>query len=367
MDIIYVYYTSFETDAAHANQLIHTCNALADRGHSITVACAGNIEEYATAHSIELRFDHYRIPISLPNEAADKLVYYLFATALALGADMLFTRDISYLRVLGSISSFFRPRILYEAHKAYHVLGELTQTEECRRLACIDLMISISQGVANDLSVCEKNIDAVIPDAADISQIPSESKQTLRNELGLNQDETLFVYSGSISEWKNDLKGTIKAVGRLSGYRSGVRLLIIGGDDEKIADLREVRDSLGIDKDVVQFVGYIPQHCVFRYLKAADIGLVPLKHTDAIASRYTSPLKLYEYLVSDLQVVAADVPAITTAFSGENHIQLYSPGSVDSMLDAMQKILQQNHSEIDIKEFSYSARARRIESVIDTQ
>ena len=66
-------------------------------------------------------------------------------------------------------------------------------------------------------------------------------------------------------------------------------------------------------------------------------------------------------------MVAADVPAITTAFSDENHIQLYSSGSVDSMLDALQKTLQQEHSEIDIKEFSYSARARRIESVIDTQ
>lgn len=367
MNILYAYYTQFETDAAHANQLIHTCNALADRGHAVTVACAGDIEEYAAAHALELRFDYYRLPVSSPNEAADRLAYYLFATVLASRAELLFTRDISYLRVLASLPSSLRPRILYEAHKAYHHVGEPTQREECRRLACVDSVIAISQGVADDLTVCETSVDAVIPDAADISQIPPESKATLRDELELDRNATLLVYSGSLSEWKNDLRGTIKAVGELSEQQSGVRLLIVGGDDEKIADLRAFRDSIGVDEDVVQFVGYIPQHRVFRYLKAADVGIVPLKQTDAIASRYTSPLKLYEYLVSGLQVVAADVPAITAEFSDEDHIQLYSPGEGGSLLAAMQRTLQQESSEIDIGDFSYSARAKHIESVIDTR
>lgn len=367
MNILYAYYTHFETDAAHANQLIHTCNALADRGHAVTVVCAGDIEEYAAAHSIELRFDYYRLPVSLPNETADRLAYYLFVTALASRTDLLFTRDISYLRVLASLPSSLRPQILYEAHKAYHAIGELTRTEECRRLACVDSVIAISHGVADDLAVCETSVDAVIPDAADISQIPPESKATLRDELELEQSAKLFIYSGSLSEWKNDLRGTIEAVGKLSEQQSGVRLLIVGGDDEKIAELREFRDSIGLNGNVVQFTGYIPQHRVFRYLKAADVGIVPLKHTDAIASRYTSPLKLYEYLVSDLQVVAADVPAITTEFSDEDHIQLYSPGEGGSLLAAMQRTLEQEASGTDIDEFSYSARARRIESVIDTR
>lgn len=367
MNILYTYYTHFERDAAHANQLIHTCNALVDRGHAVTVACAGDIEEYAAAHALELRFDYYRLPLSLLNETADRLAYYLFATALTSRAELLFTRDISYLRVLASLPSFLRPQILYEAHKAYHHIGELTQREECRRLACVDSVIAISQGVADDLTVCQTSVDAVVPDAADISQIPPESKATLRDELELDQNATLFVYSGSLSEWKNDLRGTIEAVGELSERQSGVRLLIVGGDDEQIADLRAFRDSLGVDEDVVQFIRYIPQHRVFRYLKAADVGIVPLKQTDAIASRYTSPLKLYEYLVSGLQVVAADVPAITAEFNDEDHIHLYSPGDVSSLLDALQRTLQQEPAGIDIDDFSYSARARRIKSVIDTR
>lgn len=367
MDILYVYHTLFNEDAAHANQIVHTCNALADRGHSVTVACAGNIEEYAEAHSIELRFNYRRLPVPVSGENTSKLVYYSFSTALASRKDLLFTRDISFLRFLSFIPSFLRPPVLYEAHKAYHVISEMTTAEECRRLDCANTVIAISQGVADDLDTCSRGVASVVSDAADVSQVPSKSRETLRDELDLDQDSTLFIYSGSFSEWKNDIKGMIKSIQLLSTQRSNVCLLIIGGTDQEIADLKKFSDSISIDNDTVRFLGYIPQHQVFRYLKAADVGIVPLKDTDAVASRYTSPLKLYEYLVSGLQVVASDVPAITTEFGDKGYIQLYNPGEIDSMTDSMQAALDRKPTTAeDINDFSYSTRAKRIESVINS-
>ena len=364
MDIAYVYYSAFDPRAAHANQLVHTCNALVALGHDVTVVCAGDIHAYARTHGLPVDFETVETPFGADRRAHDRVAYYLRALAATARADVVFTRDISFLRVLGALPAWSYPPVVYEAHKSYAGVGSLDADEERARLAVPDVTIAISHGVAADLRDLGVEVAAVVPDAADLSQVPDRSKAELREELGLDRDARVLVYAGSLAAGKNDLEGVIASVARLRERVEGVRFLVLGGDDEAIERLRGVRETAGLPAEAVSFKGYRPQSDVFRYLAAADVGVVPLVADDPRAAVYTSPLKLYEYLVCGLRVVASDVPAITAAVDDEP-VTLHEPGDADALTDALAAALSAGDlPEVDRDRYSYRGRAAAIDAVL---
>ena len=361
--VTYVYFTRLDPDQAHANQILHTCNALVGRGHRVTLVAAGDVSAYADAHDLPVRFDQLRVPLPDGPERLDRVIYYLAGFSAAHGGDVLLTRDISFLRVVRRIPEALRPCVAYEAHKAYSFVDQLDPAEERARLAATDEIVAISQGVAADLTKLGLDVRAIVPDAADLTQIPDASRVELREELDIDREAEVVVYAGSLVTWKNDLKGLLAAFGTVAADRPRAELLIIGnGDDGDVLSARV--SELDVPADRVTFTGYVPQRRVFRYLGAADVGVVPLRTEDRVASHYTSPLKLYEYLVSGLRVVASDVPALAATAADVDGIELYEPGDVDDLARALGEAVMTPGPEHDRNRFSYARRAARLESVL---
>lgn len=365
MDIAYVYYTDFDPEQAHANQIVHTCNALVDKGHEVTVLTSGDPAAYADAHDLSIRFDVRRIFRSVGSDTVDRMIYYLAALVAARGSDVLFTRDISFLRVVRRLPAAFRPPIVYEAHKAYSYLGGLTEAQERTRLATVDAIVAISEGVATDLTELGLDVAAVVPDAATTEQVPARSRSALREELGIDGDSELIVYSGSLSTWKNDLELLLEGFASVADDRPLASLLVVGGGDE-LDSLRKYANDIGIPDDRVEFTGHVPQTKVFEYLGTADVGVVPLTDRDRIASRYTSPLKLYEYLVSGLRVVASDVPSIASATADVDAVTRYEPGNREDLSRGLLEALDAPEPTHDRAAFSYGERAARLETVLES-
>jgi glycosyltransferase involved in cell wall biosynthesis len=278
---------------------------------------------------------------------------------------MIFTRDISFLRVACWIPAVMRPPIVYEAHKLYSFVDELSEADERTRVAIADGVVAISHGVATDLMKLDLSVTAIVPDAATLSQIPSESKAELRHSLGITDDTELLVYSGSLSTWRNDLELLIDVFTEIAEARPSIRLYIVGGGDD-LPLLRKHATKVGAPMDRLTFTGHVPQKRVFEYLGAADTGIVPLTGHDRIATQYTSPLKLYEYLVSDLKVVASDVPAITSATEGVDSVFLYTPGDQTTFSRELREALDATEPSHDPDSFSYKERATRLETVFDS-
>jgi len=329
--LLYVYHSAFDPSNAHGNQIVHTCNALVERGYDVTLLAAGDPHGFLEVNDLEASFDIATVPLDGIDTTPDRLGYYLAAAIRSRWCDCLFTRDISFLRVLRRVPDWWYPPTLYEAHKAYSSIDELSPTDERARLDAVDVVVTISQAIAEDLESLGVDVGSVVPDAARADLLPPESTAALRSELGIPDDRAVFIYLGSLSLWKNDLDLVVEGFARADLEDS--ELLVVGADGPEVDPLRETTQEHGV-AEKVGFVGRVPQRDAFRYLAACDVGVVPLRDDDRIASHYTSPLKLYEYRLCGLEVVASDVPAIVDALGDDEHVHCYDRNSVEDFARA---------------------------------
>lgn len=360
MNILYVYYSDYDSTMAHGGQIIHTANGLEDLGHSVRNVTIGDIDSYARENRVDIRFDVDAVPFSVGNTYIDHLIYYLVVLRHALWCDVVFTRDIWFLKFLAYLPRCFRPPVVYEGHQCYSGIDYLSPEEEYARLTRADLIITQSHGVADDLRSLGIDVADVIPNAANVDLIPDVPRSELREQMGIADEETVVVYSGSLNEWKNDIEMLVKTVKNLN---SKIYLLLIGGENDRVAELEEMASNGCPSHIRTKFTGRVPHREVFKYLKAADIGVVPLKTGHEEAERYTSPIKLFEYLVSDLQVVASDVPAIRREFGDVDSVHLYEPGDSHALLESLERADQAETPPETT--FSYRRRAEKIEEQLE--
>lgn len=110
-------------------------------------------------------------------------------------------------------------------------------------------------------------------------------------------------YLGSLHPWKG-LPIAISAMRHVSG----AKLTIAGGNTEQIEKLSALARREGVSQ-LIDFLGYINPLYRFKEISRHDICILPLTKT-SIASRYTSPLKLFEYMAMGKSIVIADLPSI---------------------------------------------------------
>jgi glycosyltransferase involved in cell wall biosynthesis len=185
--------------------------------------------------------------------------------------------------------------------------------------------------------------------------------------LGIDDSAPVLVYAGSLYESKYDIETLLNAFAELTADQAA-SLYIVGGDDKEVAKHRAYAETV-CPPDSFQFTGHVSQRRVFEYLKAADIGVVAQQPTDINARKYTSPLKLFEYLVSGLVVVATDVPSISEVAEGEPRIFSYDPGNSDSLSETLARAVEQYpgmQTDGPGRRYSYEYRAERIRSVLET-
>lgn len=113
-------------------------------------------------------------------------------------------------------------------------------------------------------------------------------------------------YLGSLHPWK----GIPTAISAMR-HVTCAKLTIAGGNAEQIATLSALSQKEGV-ADKIEFLGYVNPRDRFQEIARHDICILPLTKT-SIASRYTSPLKLFEYMAMGKAIVISNLPSIREA------------------------------------------------------
>lgn len=216
--------------------------------------------------------------------------------------------------------SFFKKNIFWEAHQ-----GRMNITIK-RLLKKAAGVITISEGLKNFYQTNREDI-LVSPDAVDFDEfnIPL-SREECRQKLNkyLPPDKKIVLYVGHLYEWKG-IYTLLEASHVLEDYASFV---FLGGTEKDSTIFRS-----GIkDLKYVQWVPHQPHQDIPKWLKAADILILPNSAVEEISRLFTSPLKLFEYLASGTPIIASDLPSIREIVS-ENEVLFFRPDDAEDLRD----------------------------------
>lgn len=345
----------FPLERANGIQTMETCHAMARRGYDVDLIVRPDTHApardpfayYGLPAEPRLRVE--RAPVSGP-AAARRLGYLAFALGRAIGrtrADVLVTRDLGVASALLEVPRRLRPPLVYESHgyapDVAAALPELVATatrpsaRKLRRLAArearvwrrADGYVTITAGLRADLEQRHGTREriAVVPDGVRLGPRPPRTATR-------SSQAPVVAYAGHLYAWKG-VDVLLEALARMPGTRG----LIVGGHAEEpdLARVKALAGRLAIS-DRVTFTGMVDPGHVPDLLSQADVLALP-NPASAISTRFTSPLKLFEYMAAGRPIVASDLPSIREVLDHEVNALLVTPGDPAAMAVAIERLV----------------------------
>ncbi len=379
--------TRFPIERANGVQTMATCQAVAARGHPVTLLVRPD-----TAVPPRDPFVFYGVPrvpgldiraVTPAGPASVRRARMLWAgvrTALSGAVDLVYTRDLGLAALLARLPASRRPRLVYESHGIAPVVSaampallghahlapsadKLRRLErrEARVWKHADAYVTITGALAGDLTTRFGPRDAlfVVPDGTTLpSTVSDEAQPDAHGRL-------VAAYAGHLYPWKgvDIFLRALARVPRLTG-------LIVGGHpgEPDLARVNALVHELHLE-DRVRITGLLAPAAVAGALSAAAMCVLP-NTSSAISERYTSPLKLFEYLAQGRAIVASDLPALREVLTHEVTALLVPAGDPDALAAALARLADDEGLRRRLgaaaralaPEYTWDRRAERLEA-----
>lgn len=167
--------------------------------------------------------------------------------------------------------------------------------------------------------------------------VPSAVDTNLFKPVWQGGDGRTVAWVGTLQFWKG-LELLLEAL----ALAPALRLKVVGGgkpEDEQRLKAEIAR--LGLDGRV-ELTGRVAQTDIPLHVKTCACAVHPLPPEHSISARFTSPLKLFEYLAMGLPIVAADVPSVREVLQDGRTARLYQAGNSKALAAALTELASDN-------------------------
>ncbi len=258
--------------------------------------------------------------------------------------DVIHVHDFPMLRVGIMAAKARNVPIVYDSHEFYPVQSCFTPEEQKRYLAmervlvraCSQVitvnpylarMIAEAHGISEPMVILNAS-EAPAQTSADLS---AEARRKGREERGLPPDAFIFLYQGWLSPERN-LEPMIEA---MAGLDSDAVLLVVGYG-EYVATLKELAKTHSVSERVI-FYGRVESADLATITQLCDVGIIPYRAVDEM-HRYCSPNKLFEFIASEIPILASDLPYLRDIVAGYEIGWLGDFGSAQNIARLMREI-----------------------------
>lgn len=386
MTVLYFADTRFPIERANGVQTMETCYALAQRGHDVTLVVRPD-----TARMPRDPFAYYGLPrlenLKIQNVPGGsqpfsrRLRYLLTAVRMAAGRmdALTITRDLGLASWLLQLPAPRRPRVVYESHghsvtvaeEMPALLGRPDRVAKPRKLARLgrreqrvwrraSAYLTLTQALADELAskYGPRTSVFVVPDAArPVAELPAPSPS----------GPFIAGYAGHLYPWKG-----VDVFIRALQHAPGVHGLIVGGHpgENDLDRIHQLVINLGLETRVT-ITGLVPPREVTNKLAAASVLVLP-NTASAISERYTSPLKLFEYLNLGRPIVASNLAALREVLTDGLSALLVPPGDERTLSAALLRLKNEPETAKALASraralaplYTWAARAEKIERAL---
>jgi glycosyltransferase involved in cell wall biosynthesis len=388
--------TRFPIERANGLQTMATCQALASHGHEVTLVVRPDTTApprdpfsfYGLPRAGRLRID--TIPRS-SGRRASRIRFLLSALKRATerpGATV-WTRDLGLAAFLLQLPAARRPRVVYESHgvapivseELPRLLGNPDLAPSRRKLERLDAReqrvwrrapayVTITRALADDLAQRygpRPNV-FVVPDGASLDEAAQDRQPSEVEPNAADRAHAVAGYAGHLYPWKG-----VDVLVRAIALAPALHGLIVGGHpaEQDRGRVDALVAELGL-ADRVQITGLVPFRDVRTRLRRATILVLP-NSASAISERYTSPLKLFEYLALGRPIVASNLPAIREVLTHERTALLVPPDDPPALARALERLAADRTLAASLggaafalaSHYTWTERARRLEAALE--
>ncbi len=355
MKLLYLANNRIPSEKANSLQIMQMCQAFRLQGADVELVVPQrkqpkvmrSVPDPFAYYGLKARFPIVRLPCADALEVAPAVLqhpaFVLQSSSFALAvagylsahrAEVYYSRDPLSTVLLALAPASIRKRSVYEAH-TFPGPGQRRDLHlwAARRIGRV---VCISHGLAEEYrsrGVADHRI-LVAPDAVDLDRFRDEpEKGEARRQLGIRQDATVVCYTGHLYPWKG--AHTLALASKL--MPANYLVYLVGGTEEDRNALQRLTVEKGLSR--VELVGHVPPDRVISYLAAADVLVLPNSSNDLRSSRYTSPMKMFEYMAAGRPIVASRLPSLEEVLrDGENSL-LVEPDSPIALANGIAKLL----------------------------
>lgn len=262
-------------------------------------------------------------------------------------------------------------KLIYEAHELFAQTAKeegmdpasraKLEEMEKRVLSLADRVVAISRPLARAL-------EPLVGQSGPVAVAPSGVGEEFFRESGQAREPDLVAYAGGLGSWKG-----VDLLFKALAQAPGMRLEVLGGEpgSPDWQGLEKLARELGIT-DRLKMRPRAGQDEVRRLLSRAALAVWPGSAKQSISAKFTSPLKLFEYLASGCAVIAPNLPAAGWVLSHERDALLFEPDDPASLAQAMTRLKEDSQEAARLAEagrelaqkYTWRARARVLKRVI---
>jgi glycosyltransferase involved in cell wall biosynthesis len=304
--------------------------------------------------------------------------YLSFMFGRAFGAartDVIMTRDLGVASALRQMPGGMRAPVVYESHgyapDVAAALPDLVATatpaspSKLKRLARReDLVWKRADGYVTITAALARDLEARFGSREKLAIVPDGMRAP--GPVTTLPEDPIAAYAGHLYAWKG-VDGFLRALARMPEARG----LVVGGHDAEpdLARVKALAQELGI-ADRVTFTGLVEPSYVAAHLATARVLVLP-NPASAISTKYTSPLKLFEYMAAGRAIVASDLPSIREVLTHEGSALLVEPGDAGAIAAAIARLLADGalaarlarEAHARSAEYTWARRAERLEAL----
>ncbi|MBW5480503.1 glycosyltransferase family 4 protein [Streptomyces bambusae] len=336
MRLAYLHAGSIPSVFANGVHVMRMCDAFTAAGHEVTLyTLPGShpADDPYTYYGVRHRFPIRTVPVPdhTPSgywKRAERVRALLERDGVP---ELVYGRDPYSLCAAADLAPF-----VYEAHQLRRDLEPAGTERDLLARPRLVRLVTITHALAHDLRTTYPDLGAlpilVAPDCADPAEPTPD--HPLRQFPG-RPDVPRIGYVGHLYEGRG-----IGLVLRLARRFPGLDFHLVGGTPEYRA-----RWETSCDLSNVHFHGHRPPPELPSYYRHFDVLLSP--HQSKVYTwgkldeigRWTSPMKVFEYMAQGLPMIVSDLPVLREVLQDRVNCLLRPPDDTDAWADALTELL----------------------------
>src|SRR3989344_1294613 len=202
----------------------------------------------------------------------------------------------------------------------------------------------------------------VVPNGVDLNEFENARlDRIVWKKFNLNPEEKIVLYVGHLYRWKG-----VYTLIDSAQFIKEAKVVLIGGTEED----RKRAEKYVFEKEIknVLIHPFVPHKEAIVFMKSADVLVLPNTALEERSQKYTTPIKLFEYLASGVPIVASDIPSFHIFLNNNVNTLFFKPDDPKDLTKKIDIILQNpqiakeisNKAKVDAAKYTWGKRAASV-------